>query len=70
MSTETQKLRILSYLKSGQSITSRKAKDKFGCERLAARVHELRENGHPIQKTMVEVPTRDGTTRVAQYWME
>ena len=70
MSTETHTAKVLSHLKSGKSITPLEAFSKYGCFRLGARIWDLKKKGHPIQKTMVEVPTRDGTTRVAQYWME
>lgn len=63
----THKLLILLHLKDGRSITPLEALDKFGCFRLGARIFELKEEGHPIEREMVEVETRDGTTRVARY---
>ena len=70
MNTNTHTAKVLSHLKSGKSITPLEALSEYGCFRLGARIWDLKKNGHPIQKKMVEVPTRDGTTRVAQYWME
>lgn len=43
-----QKENILSHLEDGKSITPIEALNKFGCFRLAARIFELREEGHDI----------------------
>jgi hypothetical protein len=48
---KSQSLRILSYLKSGKSITPIEALNKFSCFRLAARVHELKGMGYRINQT-------------------
>lgn len=70
-SAQTQCERILEHLKLGLPITAHKALYGYGVMRLAARVHNLREMGHQIEKRMVEVPTRDGrVARVAEYRME
>ena len=61
---------ILNYLESGKPITPVEALSKFGCFRLGARIYDLKEAGHVIHKRMVEVDTRDGPTRVAEYRME
>ena len=45
---KTQEERILTWLKSGLILTPMIALSKFGCMRLAARVHNLRKNGHEI----------------------
>ena len=67
-SAQTQRERILSHLKEGLTITAHKALYGYGCARLAARVHDLRQLGWQIEKRMVEVPTRDGRrARVAEY---
>ena len=47
-----QKNEILSYLKRHGSITAWEALRDFGCFRLAARVLELRQQGHDIQTTL------------------
>ena len=44
----TQTQRILIYLKSGKSLTPLEALKKFGCFRLAARISDLRSQGHTI----------------------
>lgn len=64
MSQQTQKEQILSALKSGQKITPIDALNEFGCFRLGARIYDLKEAGHQIDKAMVEVPSGK---RVAEY---
>lgn len=60
--------RILAHLKTGQSITAIGALDKFGCNRLAARIADLRKTGHEISTTTITVFNRDGgKCRVAEY---
>jgi hypothetical protein len=51
----SQRDQILSYLKTGRQLTPLQALDRFGCFRLAARIDELREDGHRIHTTMIEV---------------
>ncbi len=67
-SAKTQCERILEHLKEGLPITAHRALYGYGCARLAARMWDLRQLGHQIDKTMIQVPTRGcGTTRVAEY---
>lgn len=63
----TQAGRILAHLRAGNRLTALEALEKFGCFRLAARVHELRREGWQIQERTVE--TRGGK-RVAEYSLE
>lgn len=65
----TQTDAILSALLRGDRLTQLEAYDRFGCTRLPARVWDLRKAGHVVQERMVRVPTRYGTTEVAEYWM-
>tara|TARA_R100000808_G_scaffold24737_1_gene57946 strand:- start:3363 stop:3548 length:186 start_codon:yes stop_codon:yes gene_type:complete len=44
---------ILQALKNGDRVTSLGALERFGCFRLAARIGELRQKGHPIKMRMV-----------------
>ena len=44
----SQKLKILSHLKRGP-LTPYVALDRYGCMRLAARIEELRNDGHRIE---------------------
>ena len=65
----TQDEMILSALKAGNKLTPEDALRRFGCMRLAARINDLRGQGHRIEAEMVDVPTREGTAKVARYWM-
>jgi hypothetical protein len=60
----TQAGKILAYLQAGYAITALDALQRFGCFRLAARIHELRREGWQITERMVE--TANGK-RVAEY---
>ena len=57
---KTQRDAILAYLKAGHPLTHLDAFLKFGCNRLAARVLELRQAGH-------EVKTRNVSHRGKHY---
>jgi hypothetical protein len=59
-----QAAQILSHLEHGRSLTAMDALNLFGCFRLAARVHELRAQGHHIEERVVVTP---GGKRVAEY---
>lgn len=63
----TQSLQVLEHIKEHGSITSLEAIRAIGCTRLSGRIYDLKKMGYDIDKTMQEVPTRDGTTRVAVY---
>ena len=69
MSTDTHTAKVLSHLQSGRSITPLEALREYGCSRLAPRIHDLKKKGHVIDKQMIEVKTRDGVSRVAEYSM-
>lgn len=59
---------ILTHLKSGKSITSKEAFEKFGITRLSAIIHDLRCMGYPIHAISVEGKTRFGDScRYAKY---
>lgn len=47
---------ILEALKAGDRLTALEALERFGTLRLAARVAELREQGHPIESEPVRLP--------------
>lgn len=67
---KTQCERLLRRLEVGH-ITAMDAWSELGIARLSARVHELRDEGHPIKKQTVAVSNRFGEScRVAQYSME
>jgi hypothetical protein len=58
----TQAQRILIYLKTGKSLTPLEALKKFGCFRLAARIADLRSQGHTIWTNYI---TKDNKTFAA-----
>ena len=47
---------ILAYLQAGHGITALEALQEFQCLRLAARVSDLKEDGHEIGDCWVEKP--------------
>ena len=49
----SQKTAILDLLKRGP-ITARDAQRHIACDRAAARVRELREQGYPVETTMIQ----------------
>jgi hypothetical protein len=61
MSSQLKEIRH--YLESGGKLTPLEALDKFGCFRLAAIVHNLREEGLNIKTTMV----KQGQKSFAEY---
>ena len=60
----TQRDAILEYLQVANEITPIEALMKFGCFRLGARIHELREQGHLIE---TEMTTDAGGKTYARY---
>ena len=55
MSTQIHKEQIRSYLNKGKTITSLDALYMFKCFRLAARISELKQEGYPVTKRMVQM---------------
>ena len=67
---KTQKDWVLEELAGGSRLTPLDAYLEYGIMRLAAVVHELREEGYPIITTMKPIPNRRGEIcRVAEYSM-
>jgi len=62
---KSQSAKIAEYLAAGGTITPLEALEKWGCFRLAARIHELRKAGMSIIEEDVE---RDGA-RYAKYFV-
>jgi len=56
---------ILKHLKQGLSITPKFALFNFGCFRLAARIKDLRNQGHAIKTVMIE----QGDKKFAKYYL-
>ena len=67
MSIQTQNAQILDHLMSQKNITAVEALRLFGCFRLAARIHDLKQDGHVINGTMIDLPNGK---RVKRYWLE
>lgn len=59
----TQTETILAHLQAGGSITPIDALREYGCLRLAARIWDLRDSGHDVQKVM----EGDKTKKWARY---
>ena len=57
---------ILNHLKSGKSITALEALKKFDCFRCAARIRDLKDMGHKIDKVMIQ----DNGKRYASYFLK
>ena len=55
MNVVTQNNEILNHLKESKTITALEALQFFGCLRLAARIKNLRDDGHEIATTMIPV---------------
>jgi uncharacterized small protein (DUF1192 family) len=55
---------ILRHLQSGATLTALDALDLFGCNRLAARIADLRAKGYRVQSTLIALPNGK---RVASY---
>lgn len=66
--TKTQNQQILDHLKNGKGITALEAQSQFGIMRLAARINDLKADGHPIVAQKVKVKNRYGQdVSVAKY---
>ena len=61
----SQNAQILADLKRGRVITPLQALNSYGCFRLAARIKELRDQGHNIKTTIREIKGK----RVGAYWI-
>ncbi|WP_041834633.1 helix-turn-helix domain-containing protein [Actinobacillus succinogenes] len=65
-SSKTQCKMILTALRNGERLTQLLAYERFGCTRLGARIYDLKQQGHDIQRRMVTVARGK---RVAEYFM-
>ena len=58
---------VIEFIREHGSITQRQA-SRIGCDRLSARIHEMRKFGINIQQEMVSVKKSNGKkTRIARY---
>jgi len=62
--TNSQNNQIAQHLKEGKTLTALEALKNFGTLRLAARIHDLKEQGHNVETRIVS--TLSGK-RIAQY---
>lgn len=58
---------VLDWLRRYPSITPMEAMRELGIMRLGARIFDPKEAGHEIDRDLIEVRTRNGTSRVARY---
>ena len=69
---ETQNQQILNHLLGGNVLTQIDAFEKFGCFRLASRVHDLRSDGHNIVTKNVKSLNKSYASyyipRQLEYW--
>lgn len=66
----TQCEKVLEYMKDFGSITPLEAMQDIGCMRLAARIADLREQGHPIGRRMKTSKNRYGRdVSFAEYYL-
>lgn len=71
MQTESQCKMILAYLKEKGSITTKEARQVCQCERLAARINDLRRKGIPIKTETKTYLNKHGyPVRYAVYRLE
>ena len=66
MTRLSQKDKILSYMRSGKSITTYLAFVKFKITRLPDRIRDLRKDGYGIHDNWKQV---NRFTRVKKYWL-
>lgn len=57
---------ILQYMKNYGGITPMDALKDIGCMRLAARIADLRRDGHRIKGEKIEVRRRDGSKALVE----
>jgi hypothetical protein len=67
--------KILAVLQAGRALTKLEILRDIGCLNGGGRIFDLRHgkfdgNKYPIQMRKVEVETRTGKSKVAQYYME
>jgi hypothetical protein len=65
--TGPQEMAILSYLRSGNSLTVLEAIEKFGCYALSQRAGDLRRMGWPIKSEIIKTDTGK---HIARYYFE
>jgi hypothetical protein len=64
---QSQNEKILCWLLDGNTLSPLQALEQFGCFRLAARIADLKREGHDIVTTIKEKYTEEGVVRYAEY---
>ena len=62
-SAMTQCKMIRAWLENGHTITSLEALQRFGCMRLASRIHDLRKQGMDIKALRIVTPSKKWVTQ-------
>lgn len=71
MGKTTQTQRVMRYLKDFGSISSHEAFTELGIVRLASRICELRQDGHPIKDKWEHSVNRYGDkVQFKRYWLD
>ena len=71
MTTASQRKKIADHLRAGGRLTPLDALRMFGCNRLAARINDLRADGMNILTNMITVTGADGVARrIAEYFLK
>lgn len=55
--SQTQNSKILKALLNGERLTQLDAYTRFNCTRLGARIYDLKQQGHKIERRMIVVPS-------------
>ena len=63
----SQERKILNHMLRGGRITPIEALQYYQCERLAARIADIKKSGHKVQSEYVTTPSGK---RVKAYWIE
>ena len=63
---ESQKKKILRWMRRGHRITALQALNRFDCLSLRARISEIIKEGQNIDKKMIQLPSGKW---VKQYWI-
>ncbi len=67
----TQTDRVLAHLEAGKRLTCLNAFQELGVTQVAARIFELKQDGHPINTKTIKVTNRYGDeATVVNYFLE
>ena len=66
MTTKSQRQKIMAFLEAGNKLTALDALKKWGCFRLASRIHELKKAGYPVVSQTIEMNGK----KISQYYTQ